>query len=86
MSHCFFDGNQVCSGFIKVQPESMAETVEIKTAVTKPIFFKVLDKNIIDGLLTDMRSAFLSREQPVFLAGTPVRSTNIGNQKVISPI
>jgi hypothetical protein len=55
MPHRFFDGNEVRSRFIEVQAEGVTETVEVKAASCKTCGVKLMDKDVVDALLTDMR-------------------------------
>ena len=83
MSHGFLNGDQVSSGFVKMESESMSETVEVETISGKPDFCKLVYKDIIHRHLADMPVCFLTWEEPAIRFCPTVRSAYIVNQDVI---
>lgn len=62
MSHRFFYGDEIRSGFIEMQAKGMAETMEVKSASCKACNIELMDKNVVNGLLADMRLFVLTGE------------------------
>jgi hypothetical protein len=81
--HCLLDGKDIFTGFIQVKPKSMTQAVKIKTAVSETSLFKMPDKNVVDGLLTDVRALLHARKQPVILLCGTVRRPDVRNKKVV---
>ena len=86
MSHGFLDGEEIRTGLIKVQTEGMPQGVQVETAPGEAVLCQMPDKGVVDGLLADMSTVFLSGEQPVFLYGRAVIAADVINEQVKCPV
>ena len=84
MPHCFLDGDQICTGFVKMQSEGMTQRVQVEAISRQAACLQLMDKDVVDRLLTDMGISFLSGEEPVFGFRTSVSSSDIGDEQIIS--
>lgn len=82
MAHSFLDGKKVGTRFIEMQPEGVAERVKVEAETGKTGLCQLVDKDVTDGLLTGMRTVFLSGEQPVFRLRSAVRRADVRDQEI----
>ena len=86
MSHSFFDRKEVSTGFIEMKSESMPQGVQVEAVTGQSACLQLMDKDVVDRLLTDVTLCLLSGEEPVFRLCAAVRVPDIGDEQIISLI
>jgi hypothetical protein len=78
VSHSFFDGHQINAILIKMQTESMAETMQVETDICKPNPGKGIKEWSPDRFFANVSAGLLTREEPAVFCGTFIDGSRIG--------